>query len=300
MLKVLFALFVLSTTVASAADNDLCICQTGTEPRSQVGFFKMGCKMWNMGQSCSKKMTASLDRPLEEILAVHPEAKKIRVGYVGHWSSASATVSYLRDSVVPAVKKSDVSFSIDNTACLATDNPYIILNYLKTIPEEASRIEFRGNQAVSTGMWDKVFEGKNNFWAKVSGENLEVTFPECKSFENKVCSQQFQGGGTGVCSDEEAGSHVFLRCDEKEVWVTRMDPGGKRTERVKVRKGFWKRMELEFQVKASPYYATVEEKQNRGRYNYFFFQKEAEATDFVSQITNDVRVLLMKAAEARN
>lgn len=295
MIRILIALFALSSATAFAKDNDLCVCQTGAEPKSQVAFFKMGCKMWNMGQSCSKKITASITKPLDEILAENPTVKKLRVGYVGHWSSARASVSFLRSSIVPAIQKHDISVSIDNTACLATDNPFVILNYMKTIPE-AAKIDFKGNQAISTGMWDKILEGKNNFWANINGEKLEVTFPTCKSFEDKICSETFQGGGTGVCHDEKDDSHVFLRCDEKEIWVTRLEPGGKRTERVKVKKGFWKRMTLDLSVKpVTSNYVTVTEKQMRQF--YFAFPLEADANDFASQVQHDVRILLMRAAQ---
>ena len=171
--------------VAEAADYDLCVCQTGTEPRKQIGFFKMGCKVWHIGRSCGKKLTVSFDKSLDEILSENPTVKKLRVSYVGHWSSAEESVQFLAGTIVPLVRKNDVSVTIDNTACLATDNPFKILNYLKSQPDVAGKIQFKGNQAISTGLWDKALSGKNNFWATISGEKLEVTFPSCKEFEKK-------------------------------------------------------------------------------------------------------------------
>lgn len=227
--------------VAEASDNDLCVCQTGTSPKNQVGFFKLGCKVWHIGRSCAKKMTVSFDKSLDEILAENPTVKKLKLSYVGHWSSADESVSFLATSVVPVVKKHDVSITIDNTACLATDNPFKILNFLKSQPEVSGRILFIGNQAISSGLWDKALVGKNNFWAKISGEKLEVVFPSCREFERKECTGLFQDRETGVCLDEKAGKHVTLRCEEGVRTVTRLEPGGKRTTRVQEKFHSWKR-----------------------------------------------------------
>jgi len=240
--------------VAEAAkENDLCICQTGTEPQNEVKFFKLGCKVWHMGKSCGKKMTVSFDRSLDEILAENPSAKKINVSYVGHWSSAYESVQFLDYTIAPLIRKHDVSVTIDNTACLATDNPFVIVNYLKSLPDVAGRIEFKGNQAISTGLWDKALSGKNNFWAKISGEKLDVTFPGCRDFESKGCMGAFQSNETGVCFDEKSEKHVFLRCEEGERTVTRMDSSGKRASKVKEKYFSWKRFMAEREEDAADY-----------------------------------------------
>lgn len=294
-LFLLLCLIFLSTR-SFAADFDLCVCQTGTSPRGQVGFFKLGCKFWNATQSCTKKMTAGFDDSLDELLAQHPATKKLRLGYVGHWSSARASSAFLQNQIVPLVKKHDVAVSVDNTACLATDNPYFIQKYLRSVPEVAGRIDFRGNQAISTGMWDKLFEGKNNFWARVSGDPVAVTFPACREFEGKVCSRDFQKNGTGVCEDQNEGTHVFLRCQEETRTVTRMPPGGKRPERVKEKVGFWRRMKLDFEVSEKSFYSELREKSNQLPGLYLSFSRSSEAQAFLDLVDRDVRELLKRQA----
>ncbi len=275
---IFFFSLLLSGTVM-AKENDLCICQTDTYPRVQVGIFKLGCRVWNAAQSCTKKMTVSFTESLDEILAKYPSAKKVKIGYVGHWASADQSTQFLQGTIVPLIQKYDVKIEIDNTACLATDNAYKIVNYLKTLNGEAEKITFRGNQAVSTGIWDKGLSGKNNFWALIKGDSLEVTFPACKEFENRGCMGSVQGGGTGVCQDEEAGSHVFLRCDQ-----------GGNEKHYK-----WTRLIPEFSIDAKSYYALVSEKHNL-RGGYQFFTKETDALDFIELVTQDARQLLIYAA----
>ena len=243
--------------VAEAADNDLCICQTGTEPQNQVGFFKLGCKVWHIGKSCGKKLTVSFDKSLDEILSEYPSAKSLNISYVGHWSSAHESVGFLKNTIAPVIRKHDVAVTVDNTACLATDNPFLIVNYLKASPDVAGKINFKGNQAISTGLWDKALIGKNNFWAKISGENLEVTFPRCREFEKKDCAGMFQAGESGVCLDENEGRHVFLSCDEGIRTVTRMDSDGKRTRRVKEKFHSWKRNESKTVRDAAEYLQSI-------------------------------------------
>ncbi len=204
--------FVGSASEVRAQDNDLCVCQTGSYPTNQVAFFRLGCRMWNAGNSCGKKLIVPETESLNRILSQNPGTRSLKVGFVGHWSSAAQSVDFLRRSVVPAMRNNDVSVEIDNTACLATDNPYIISNYLRSLGPIGARIKFRGNQAISTGLWDRTLPGKHNFWALISGDTLEVDFPKCSEFENRGCLGMVQREGRGICHDEASGDHVTLRC----------------------------------------------------------------------------------------
>lgn len=199
---------------AQAAGHDLCICQTGSKPANQVAFFKAGCKLWNLAQKCSKKITISVEDSIENILSKRPKVRTVKLGYVGHWGSSTEAAIFLKDKILPSIKKFDTYFSINNTACLSTENPYEILNFLKSIGKYASHIDFKGNQAVSTGIWDSVMPGKNNFWANINGSSLTVTFPHCKEYENKLCAKMFQKNEQGICYDDRLDQHVFLKCKE--------------------------------------------------------------------------------------
>ena len=293
-IALLFSAILLLATMgetSAAADNDLCICLTGTSPSGQVEFFKAGCKLWNMGQSCKKKITVSEADSLEDILKANPQAKSLNIGYVGHWSSAHASRNFLKYSIVPLIRAHDVTVNVDNTACLATNNPYIILNYLKTL-DVADKINFRGNQAISTGMWDGLLAGKNNFWANINGKNLEVTFPLCSTFEGQGCMGVVQDGGTGVCHDEKDDSHRFLKCEEGHRWITRSD--GKRATRVKEKSYTWKPLEIELKLEQGYNRTLVKSMTDMMVYKSFQNQHDAEA--FKATADQDVRVILMENA----
>lgn len=213
MMKLSFAVFFLSTTFAFASDYDLCICQTGSAPSNQIGFFKVGCTQWNATQRCDKKIIVDQAESLEKIIGAMPEVKTVKLGYVGHWGSSRQTVEFLNEQVVPAIKEHKVSFNIDNTACLATNNPFVIKNYLSELDKEiASNIFFRGNQVVSTGGWDSFLPQKTNLWSTISGETQEVTFPSCQSFAGRACIGAFQEKAHGICFDREKNRHQFLVC----------------------------------------------------------------------------------------
>ncbi len=210
----IFALtgFLGSASEVMAQDNDLCICQTGTSPANQVGFFRLGCRMWNAGNSCGRKLTVPESENLDGILARYPGTRSLKVGFVGHWSSASQSVDFLRSNITPLLRKYDVSIEIDNTACLATDNPYIIASYLRSLGGLSERIKFRGNQAISTGLWDRTLPGKHNFWAVINGASLDVDFPSCEEFENRGCLGLVQREGRGICRDDQNSKYVSLTC----------------------------------------------------------------------------------------
>lgn len=280
--------FLSSFSSAFAEKTDLCICQIGDWPSNQRGFFKAGCKAWKMDQSCKKKVTAN-QGPITEVLEKYPDVKTLKIGYVGHWSSASESVQFLRDHVVPVIREKDLTVDVDNTACLATDNPYVIVNYLKTV-DVADRITYRGNQAVSTGLWDKFWLGKNNFWAVISGKDLEVQFPSCKKFENKGCMGWAQGNESAVCHDEENDTYAFLRCSNEKTVVTEDE----QTEVKKKKLSKWRRLSLDFKLNGNDYYSYVEEK---NLYKYISFKSKADAEAFVTEAPKDARILLRREAE---
>lgn len=213
--------FAFFTNTAEAADRDLCICQTGSAPSDEIKYFNLGCKTWNMTQSCSEKITISLDDSIADVLSTRPDVKSVKIGYVGHWSSAHETTQFLKEQIVPVIKKRDIYFDIHNSACLAVDDPYIVRDYFKKIGKAAKSIHFYGNQVVSTGGWDPILPGKNNFWASINGASLKVEFPDCKEFELKECMKTFQAYADAVCFDSKANKYVVLECTENSRIVTK-------------------------------------------------------------------------------
>ena len=59
--------FTICINTLQAAERDLCICQTGSSKNYELVFFKMGCKAWNMTQSCNEKITISINDSIEKI-----------------------------------------------------------------------------------------------------------------------------------------------------------------------------------------------------------------------------------------
>jgi hypothetical protein len=212
---------------ARAAERDLCICQTGSSPKEEIKFFKLGCNTWNSTQSCSEKIIIGLNDSIDDALASRPEVKSVKLGYVGHWGSSSEVVDFLRDKVIPVAKKRDIYFDIHNSACSSMENPYEIQKYLKSIGEDARHIHFLGNQVISTGGWDPLLPGKNNFWASINGSSLNIEFPNCKEFEKKQCMKMFQNDEQSICFNQNENKFVFLRCQEVKRKVTSPNPNGK-------------------------------------------------------------------------
>lgn len=295
----LFSSLFLLAGNAKAGPDDLCICQMGDEPKEQVPAFFAGCEAWLNLQLCLRKKIVSISKPLIDVVDNGMKPRSMRVGFVGHWSSANESVNFLKEEVVPVIQKYDVRVKVDNTACLAVDNPYTVANYLKGI-EEGSKIRFTGNQAISSGMWDKFIPGKNNFWSKIEGKTGEVTFPSCKKFENRVCYTIFQGGEKGVCHDKKTGAHVVLKCEGESLEYFSQDPkdilkdGGlgvlKKLDR-------WKRQVVTLSKSKGFHNGKVSVFSSFGvGYGSSNFETEAEADAFIEKAKFDVRLILQNQA----
>lgn len=223
---------------------------------------------------CLRKKIVSSARSLVDVIDKGRAPRTLEVGYVGHWASADQTVGFLKRDIVPVIQKYGIKVKVDNTACLATDNPYTILNFLNRIPE-GQKINFSGNQAISTGMWDPFTPGKNNFWAKIDGAKSKVTFPDCDEFEDRKCYGMFQRNEKGVCLDKSTGEHVVLRCEKPTGAVKTLSS--------------WKRMPVTFTEYRNFYGVTV---QPNFTSNFFTFQDEILAADFMEEVKKDARILL--------
>jgi hypothetical protein len=232
--------------------RDLCICQTGTAPSNEIKFFKLGCKTWSMTQRCDEKITISLDDSIEDVLAERPGVKSVKLGYVGHWSSSRETNEFIEEKVLPSVKKYKVHFDIHNSACSAMSDPYDIRSFFKKLGSDARYIHMYGYQAISTGGWDPVLPGKNNFWSSVNGNSLEVQFPNCKEFEHKQCLGMFQNKEEGVCYDDKKDKFVTMTCLENTRKVTRQSANGRGTRKVNQTRFEWVQQARELFYESKP------------------------------------------------
>ncbi len=247
------AIFGLNSEPTLAAEKrDLCICQTGTSPSNEIKFFKLGCKTWSMTQSCGEKITISLDDSIEDVLADRPNVKSVKLGYVGHWSSSRETNEFIEEKVLPSVKKYKVYFDIHNSACSAMNDPYDVRTFLKGLGKDARYIHMYGYQAISTGGWDPILPGKNNFWSAVNGNSLEVQFPNCKEFEKKQCMGMFQSKEEGVCYDQKDEKFVTLKCIETTRKVYRQNANGRGMSQVNQTRFEWVKQLPELFYEAKP------------------------------------------------
>jgi hypothetical protein len=250
---VLFAILGLYGGTSSAAEKrDLCICQTGTSPANELKFFKLGCKTWSMTQRCDEKITISLNDSIEDVLAHRPGVKSVKLGYVGHWSSSRETTHFIEEKVLPSVKKYKVYFDIHNSACSSMENPYKVRAFFQKLGPDASYLHMYGYQAISTGGWDPILPGKNNFWSAVNGNSLEVQFPNCKEYENKQCMGMFQEEEEGVCFDKKQEKFVTLKCLKVTRNVTRLNPNGRGTTQVNQTRFEWVQRARELFYEAQP------------------------------------------------
>jgi hypothetical protein len=247
------AIWGLSSDPSFAVEKrDLCICQTGTSPSNEIKFFKLGCKTWSMTQRCDEKITMSLDDSIENVLAQRPGVKSVKLGYVGHWSSSRETNSFIEEKVLPSVKKFGVYFDIHNSACSSMDNPYVVKSFFKKLGSDARYIHMYGYQAISTGGWDPILPGKNNFWSAVNGNSLEVQFPNCKEYEQKQCMGMFQSEEQGVCYNEKDKKFVALKCLEMTRKVIRQTPNGRGVNQVNQKRFEWVKHSPELFYEAKP------------------------------------------------
>lgn len=212
-------LLILSTLPVLA---DVCICQYPKEDarfgegvRGEIGSYKMGCALWLIKEKdCRREKIMSINRPLEPFLSrVLRNTEKVRVGYVGHWSSSEEMVGYLKSDIEPLRQKFQVPFVITNTACLAMENAHIVQDYVKTIPSsDKAYLAVEGTQTTSIGVWDEVIPHKRkaDLIASVDSRQLAPVYPHCKEFLRKGCTA-FQEAEKGFCSEDD-GSLSSLIC----------------------------------------------------------------------------------------
>lgn len=209
---------------AQAKGGACCACQTGSYPSEQVPFFSAGCKLWLAGQNnCDQSMTI----PVAAGVSALPEScdgKVVKLGYVGHWSSAYESANFLDILMYDGVQKRKMSFEVDNTACRGMDRPEQVTERMSQAQFPAGQyITYKANQVVSVGMWDGLLIGKSNLWAQYDSRTQQTTYPTCKEFERKGCTDLggLQTGETGSCRETD-GSLKELSCCPIEVTVSKL------------------------------------------------------------------------------
>jgi hypothetical protein len=218
---------VFGTGIAQAKGGACCACQTGTYPSNQVAFFSAGCKLWLAGQNdCDQSMTIP---QLDGVsgLPSSCDGKVVKLGYVGHWSSAYQSANFLDVLMYEGVQKRQMSFEVDNTACRGMDKPQEVADRMASAQFPPGKyITYKSNQVISVGMWDGILVGKSNLWAQYDSRTQQTTYPTCKEFESKGCTDLggVQANETGSCR-EVNGSLKELKCCPIQVTVTKLTAG---------------------------------------------------------------------------
>lgn len=196
--------------------QDLCICETGTFPANEIKYFRLGCKQWLKDQTnCTDKKIVEYGHDHTNAL-VSLKITNLRLGYVGHWSSAQQTLADLKTRLIPAIQSAQSSLTIDNTACKSLDDPELVHDYIRSLRLPESRfIQIRGNQTDSLGKWDELFGSRVNFTAEVSSTQPQVQFPSCKRYQDYPCFQQYQLGQSGRCLDRQNQIDSLICCKQQ-------------------------------------------------------------------------------------
>ncbi len=215
---ILFAMIlgITGPAVANAVKTQ-CICQTGSEPSSQIPFFYVGCKMWLAEQTncASKTITSAPDTHTAAALQV-PQAKSgdtIKIGFVGHWAN-EYTAPYLGNSIIPTMQAYDANIYLDNTACQGLQDPWKAegLSAFSVLFTKNRTITFKGNQAISIGIWNRILPNQAaNFWAVFQLPSGKTILPYCEDFENQGCIGAVQKNQPGDCIERD-GSFQILYC----------------------------------------------------------------------------------------
>lgn len=226
--------------VAAHAETNACYCEIGDEPVSEQGFFRAGCEIWLTQQkNCTSKQIVPQNHSYMNELKERP-ANRLTVGYVGHWASSQQMVRYLETSILPTIDAHGISVTLDNTACRAMNDLFLLQSYMTDISlPQGKELVVRGNQAISVGLWDIILGKSHNFQAtlrKYSQNRPDIVYPLCKTYEGKPCLKEYQGDETAICL--EGKNRIVLSCAAAHSKVEQNDPYVKFNQRNRF---VWKR-----------------------------------------------------------
>lgn len=212
---------------AGAAVPTCCFCEIGDQPARQQPFFRAGCAVWLRKQKgCLVKATVAQNTDYASVPLVC-RGGHLKIGFVGHWSSARETIEILRHRAVPAMSAHALSVSFDNTACSGMNRPEDVREYVQSLalPGDGSRfLEVRGHQVDSVGEWEAVLGKSVSFRAVVSSRLSDVDYPSCGGIEGRPCVPALQTGQTGSCRRQDGGLERLTCCVPRWPGVTVLNP----------------------------------------------------------------------------
>lgn len=224
-----------------ANSETCCVCETQVKPILEEPLYSIGCNMWlSQQKDCGEKVKRKYsgvkytkDRLHSPSYFNHfqiPQecvgADKIRLAFVGHWSSSQESAEKLLRNIIPTAKEKRIDFEIENTACSSMDQPELFRSLIHKfdIPKNI-KITYKGHQAVSVGLWNKPLPALDsyNIHATWDSHTNEVSYPNCKPYINKSCEIDAPTKAV-LCSQNEA--LYFLSCEKKTLFTGRSHSSG--------------------------------------------------------------------------
>jgi hypothetical protein len=217
--------------------RECCICETFKGIAKERPFYELGCNLWLSRQlGCNKKILRQFEGTTDENLVTYKplevpaecEGGRLRLGYVGHWSSTLQSLRYLQNNVIPAMKKYDVDIDIDNTACTSMQVGEVFSKIKNNLGiPRGKTLRFRGNQVTSIGEWQSIDPlVKANVPAVWDSRREGIEYPSCKNFSNQPCIHM-QVGSFIRCRHLQTKNVQLLQCRQssksRRFWTTPTD-----------------------------------------------------------------------------
>lgn len=199
----------------AGSQKTCCVCETGTFPSKETGFFYQGCRFWLDDQkNCTTRQIVPKGYQYENLACTEG---LLKIGYVGHWSGSIETVRYIEQVLVPLMNQNNVDIFVDNTACLALQESSRVQAHMVDLSKGSrmpagKNLTIRGNQVSSVGIWEKLMGPSYNFGALVSTQFLEARLPKCEQFEGRSCLATVQHGEEAHCISKNKTKKTLQCC----------------------------------------------------------------------------------------
>ena len=210
-----------------------CICQTD-EPFSfyEGPMYKTACALRMLSKrGCDLKKTVEFDMLSIDNIPRRCDGAEVRMTFVGHWASSDQTRRYLEMIFNEGIIDRGMSFDIDNTGCLAMEEPYEIESFFsRALIPEGQYLRFKGSQVTSISLWDNFFgplSGRVNFTASYDSRDGKFSYPSCSEYRGHQCAARFdiQGGERATCEGEDGELEELVCCTMTRTITPRLNRG---------------------------------------------------------------------------
>lgn len=242
-------------------DHTCCICEHDNEMIDfyEKPMYKLACalKLMKM-RGCDLKKTVEhprynywlndhQDDQRPGVLSQIPgrcDGGLVRMVYVGHWASTRQTIQYLERVYQEGVLERSMSFDIDNTGCMGTEDSVELERFFATLSiPQGQYIRFQGSQVTSISLWDNFFgplSGRVNFVSHYdTREGGGIRYPSCSEYRGYHCATilDIQGGERATCVGEDGQLEQLVCCTMTRRFTSRLNRS--RTELREITADMW-------------------------------------------------------------